>query len=135
MVKKFDYRGIPLEDLVRLPMDKQLKLFNARQRRTLSRYIANGISDNRRKIIEDIKATKAGRRSGSIRTHMRDLIVMPYHVGITVEVYSGKEFVPVTIIPEMIGRYIGEYVITNKRVMHGSPGVGASRSSLYVPLK
>lgn len=135
MVKKFDYRGIPLEDLVKLPMDKQLKLFNARQRRTLSRYIANGISDNRRKIIEDIKATKAGRRSGPIRTHMRDLIVMPYHVGITVEVYSGKEFVPVTIIPEMIGRYIGEYVITNKRVMHGSPGVGASRSSLYVPLK
>ncbi|MEK6931856.1 MAG: 30S ribosomal protein S19, partial [Thermoproteota archaeon] len=28
-----------------------------------------------------------------------------------------------------------EYVITNKRVSHGAPGVGASRSSLYVPLK
>jgi len=26
-------------------------------------------------------------------------------------------------------------VITNKRVSHGAPGVGASRSSLYVPLK
>lgn len=135
MVKKFDYRGILLEKLAKMPLDKQLKLFNARQRRTLSRYLTNGISDDRRKIIDDIKATKAGRRNGPIRTHMRDLIVMPYHVGITVEVYSGKEFVPVTIIPEMIGRYIGEYVITNKRVTHGSPGVGASRSSLYVPLK
>ncbi|MEK6971767.1 MAG: 30S ribosomal protein S19, partial [Thermoproteota archaeon] len=27
------------------------------------------------------------------------------------------------------------YVMTNKRVSHGAPGVGASRSSLYVPLK
>ena len=55
--------------------------------------------------------------------------------GVTVNLFSGKEFVPVTITPEMIGHYIGEYVITNKRVAHGAPGVGASRSSLYVPLK
>ena len=56
-------------------------------------------------------------------------------VGATVNVFSGKEFIPVTIVQEMIGHYLGEYVITNKRVSHGAPGVGASRSSLYVPLK
>ena len=56
-------------------------------------------------------------------------------VGVTVNVYSGKEFRPVTITTEMVGHYLGEYVITNKRVSHGAPGVGASRSSLYVPLK
>ena len=53
----------------------------------------------------------------------------------TVNVYSGKEFTPITFSSEMIGHYSGEYVITNKRVSHGAPGVGASRSSLYVPLK
>ncbi len=56
-------------------------------------------------------------------------------VGVTINVYSGKEFIPITITVEMIGRYLGEYVITNKRVQHGAPGVGASSSSLYVPLK
>jgi small subunit ribosomal protein S19 len=56
-------------------------------------------------------------------------------VGVTVNTFAGKDFVPVIIIPEMIGHYLGEYVMTNKRVSHGAPGVGASRSSLYVPLK
>ena len=58
-----------------------------------------------------------------------------YMVDVTVNIFSGKEFVPRTITTEMIGHYLGEYVITNKKVSHGAPGVGASRSSLYVPLK
>ena len=131
MVKKFDYRGIPLSELESISLDKLFKLFTARQRRSLTR----GISDEKRKLIEDIKATKDGKNKNAIRTHLRDLIILPYMVGITFNVYSGKEFVPITIIPEMIGRYLGEFVITNKRVQHGAPGVGASRSSLYVPLK
>jgi small subunit ribosomal protein S19 len=56
-------------------------------------------------------------------------------VDVTVNVFSGKEFRPVAIRTEMIGHYLGEYVITNRKVSHGAPGVGASRSSLYVPLK
>ncbi len=131
MVKKFDYRGIPLSELESISLEKLFKLFTARQRRSLTR----GISDEKRKLIEDIKATNDGKNKNPIRTHLRDLIILPYMVGITFNVYSGKEFVPITIIPEMIGHYLGEFVITNKRVQHGAPGVGASRSSLYVPLK
>jgi small subunit ribosomal protein S19 len=56
-------------------------------------------------------------------------------IGVTVNVFDGKEFKPIGIGAEMVGHYIGEYAITNKRVNHGAPGVGASRSSLYVPLK
>jgi small subunit ribosomal protein S19 len=56
-------------------------------------------------------------------------------VGLTIFVYNGKEYSSVTIKREMIGHYLGEYAITNKRVQHGAPGVGSSRSSLYVPLK
>ncbi len=131
MVKKFDYRGIPLSELENMSLEKLFQLFNARQRRSLTR----GITDGKRKLIEEIKAAKAGKVKNPIKTHVRDLIVLPYMVGVTVNVFSGKAFVPVTIIPEMIGRYLGEFVINNKRVVHGSPGVGASRSSLYVPLK
>ena len=131
MVRKFTYRGLPQKELEKLPLDKLLKLFPARIRRSLTR----GINDNKRKLIGEIKATKEGKLKTPINTHLRDLIILPYMVGTTVNVYSGKEFVPVTITSEMVSHYLGEYVITNKRVSHGAPGVGASRSSLYVPLK
>mgnify|MGYP001811971332 FL=1 len=131
MVKEFSYRGIPKEELDNMSLEKLLQLFNARQRRSLTR----GITDGKRKLIEEIKSAKAGKLKNPIKTHVRDLIVLPYMVGVTVNVFSGKEFQPVTMTTEMIGHYLGEYVITNKRVSHGAPGVGASRSSLYVPLK
>ena len=131
MVKEFSYRGIPKEELDNMSLEKLFQLFNARQRRSLTR----GITDGKRKLIEEIKSAKAGKLKNPIKTHVRDLIVLPYMVDVTVNVFSGKEFLPVAIKTEMIGHYLGEYVITNRRVSHGAPGVGASRSSLYVPLK
>ncbi|MGQ0792311.1 MAG: 30S ribosomal protein S19 [Nitrosopumilaceae archaeon] len=131
MVKKFDYQGIDLAELEKMPMEKLFQLFPARARRSLTR----GITDSKRKLIEEIKLAKAGKLKNPVRTHLRDLIILPYMVGVQVNVFSGKEFVVVNISPEMISHYLGEYVITNKRVSHGAPGVGASRSSLYVPLK
>lgn len=131
MVREFKYYGISLEELQNLQLEKLFQVFPARQRRSLTR----GITDGKRKLIEEIKLLKTGKLKTSIKTHIRDLIILPYMTGITINVFSGKSFVPVNIIPEMIGHYIGEYVITNKRVQHGAPGVGASRSSLYVPLK
>ena len=131
MVRKFLYRGLTKEELDNTSLEKLFLLFNSRQRRSLTR----GITDGKRKLIEEIKSAKAGKLKTPIKTHLRDLIILPYMVGVTVNVYSGKEFVPLSIRTEMIGHYLGEYVITNKRVNHGAPGVGASRSSLYVPLK
>ncbi len=131
MVKEFLYRGLSKEDLENTSLEKLFQLFNSRQRRSLTR----GITDSKRKLIEEIKSAKAGKLKTPIKTHLRDLIVLPYMVGVTVNVFSGKDFVPVKMKTEMVGHYLGEYVITNKRVSHGAPGVGASRSSLYVPLK
>jgi small subunit ribosomal protein S19 len=131
LVKEFTYRGLSQKELEELTLDKLLKLFPARIRRSLTR----GINDNKRKLIGEIKAAKEGKLKTPINTHLRDLIILPFMIGTTVNVYSGKEFVPVTITSEMVSHYLGEYVITNKRVSHGAPGVGASRSSLYVPLK
>ncbi len=138
MVREFNYRGKTVEELLSLPSDEMLKLLNARQRRSLMR----GLSKEKSELLAKI-------RSGSnkpIRTHLRDMIILPVMVGKTINVHNGKEgktinvhngkeFVPVEIKPEMIGHYLGEYVATNKRVIHNAPGVGASRSSLYVPLK
>jgi small subunit ribosomal protein S19 len=70
-----------------------------------------------------------------IKTHCRDMVVLPEMVGLNLLVHSGKEFTSVDVKPEMVGHYLGEFVITNKKVVHGTPGIGASRSSMYVPLK
>ena len=128
MVKEFTYHGLSKEELANMPQEKLLKLFSARVRRSLTR----GINDDKRKLMEEMKDKN---NKNPIKTHLRDVIILPYMIGKTVHVFSGKEFVPVTIAVQMVGHYLGEYVITNKRVNHGAPGVGASRSSLYVPLK
>ena len=128
MVKEFTYHGLSKEELANMPQEKLLKLFSARVRRSLTR----GINDDKRKLMEEMKDKN---NKNPIKTHLRDVIILPYMVGATVHIFSGKEFVPVTITLQMVGHYLGEYVITNKRVNHGAPGVGASRSSLYVPLK
>ena len=131
MVKEFNYKGKTNEELQSLSNDELFSILNSRQRRSLKR----GLSDNKKKLIAEIKLAKQGKNKNPIKTHQRDIIILPYMIGVTINVFSGKEFTPITISTEMIGHYIGEYVITNKRVSHGAPGVGASRSSLYVPLK
>ena len=129
MVKEFTYHGLSKEELANIPNEKLLKLFTARIRRSLTR---GTMSDDKKKLMEEMKDKN---QKNPIKTHLRDLIILPYMVGVTVHIFSGKEFVPITITLQMVGHYLGEYVITNKRVNHGAPGVGASRSSLYVPLK
>jgi hypothetical protein len=37
--------------------------------------------------------------------------------------------------PEMIGHYLAEFSISYKPVKHGRPGIGATHSSRFIPLK
>ena len=135
MVREFRFRGLNVDQLKNLSIEALLPLLNARQRRSLDKRVGKYMSDEKRKLRERIKNVREGNSNETIRTHVRDMIILPDMVGITINIHNGKDFSPITIKPEMIGHYLGEYSITNKRVQHGAPGVGASRSSLYVPLK
>ncbi|MEM4311443.1 MAG: 30S ribosomal protein S19 [Nitrososphaerales archaeon] len=134
MPKEFRYRGYSVEQLNNLSFESILNLLTSRQRRSLNR-VNKGLSPDKKRLLEKVRAAKEGKYNKPIKTHARDMIILPYMVGLTIHIHNGKEFVPVEIKPEMIGHYLGEYVITNKKVVHGEPGVGASKSSLYVPLK
>jgi small subunit ribosomal protein S19 len=129
--KEFRYRGYTVEQLDGMSTEAILQLLPSRARRSLNR----GISDDKRKLLEDVRSQKDGKLKGDIKTHARDMIVLPVMIGATIGVYTGKEFLSIQVKPEMIGHYLGEYAITNKKVVHGTPGIGSSRSSLYVPLK
>ncbi len=133
MPREFKYRGYTYESLQKISMDDFIRLLPARQRRSLQR----GLTIEQRKLLEKIRSVKEsdGDKKEVIKSHARDMIILPEMVGVTLMVHNGKEFVPVETKPEMIGHYLGEFAITNKPVRHGTPGIGASRSSMYVPLK
>ena len=134
MPKEFSYRGHSLSSLVGMSMDEFINLLPSRQRRSLQR----GLTPEQRILLEKLREAKEAQKQGkevNLKTHVRDLITLPEMVGIKIQIHNGKEFVNVEIKPEMIGHYLGEFAITNKPVRHGTPGIGASRSSMYVPLK
>jgi small subunit ribosomal protein S19 len=134
MPKEFMYRGHNLNSLQAMSMDEFINLLPSRQRRSLQR----GLTPEQRILLEKLRvAHEANRKGGdiTIKTHVRDMIILPEMVGVKVAVHQGKEFLALTVKPEMIGHYLGEFAVTNKPVRHGTPGIGASRSSMYVPLK
>lgn len=135
MVREFKFKGYSTEQMKTMSIESLLPLMNSRQRRSLDKRVAKYMNDEKRKLREDMKLAREGKLNSSIKTHVRDMIILPDMIDLTISVHNGKDFFPIHIKPEMIGHYLGEYSITNKRVQHGAPGVGASRSSLYVPLK
>lgn len=134
MVKEFRYRGYTLDELQKMPLEKFMLLIPSRQRRTLKR----GFTPAQKVLLESVRAAKVAMERGEkmiVKTHCRDMVVLPEMIGMTIHVHNGKEFIPVTIEPQMLGHYLGEFAITMKKVVHSAPGVGASRASMYVPLK
>jgi small subunit ribosomal protein S19 len=129
---EFTYRGHTLDELQSMSLDEVAELLPARQRRTITR----GLSVEHEKLLES--AREAGEEETAndpIRTHLRDMPILPEFVGLTFSVYNGQEFQRVEVEPEMIGHYLGEFQLTRTSVEHGQAGIGATRSSKFVPLK
>lgn len=133
--KVFKYKGYTLEELQAMSLEEVMELLPARQRRSLKR----GFLPRQQKVLDKMrKLNKEGTKDGRpvvVRTHCRDMIVIPEMVGTTFGIYDGHNFVEVKITPEMLGHYFGEFAPTRQRVQHGDPGMGATRSSMFVPLK
>lgn len=130
--RRFKYRGKSLEELLNMPLDEFVSLLPSRQRRSLQR----GLTPAQKKLLAKIRALRrSGKTDVMIKTHVRDLVILPEMIGLTIAVYNGKEYVPVRIVPEMIGHRLGEFSHTTKIVHHGEPGLKASKSSLHIAAK
>lgn len=121
----FSFRGYTLRELQKMNMDEFAELLDSRKRRTINR----GFDERQQKLLKQV------RHNDYVKTHARDMIVVPEMVGKTIAVYNGQEFVEVDIEPEMIGHYLGEFTYNRQEVEHSAPGLGATRSSKYIPLK
>lgn len=124
--KEFLYRGFTMEELLAMSFDEILSILPSRSRRTYLR----GLNYEQQLLFDRLKDAEE-----PVRTHRRDLPIIPQFVGKTVSVYNGKEFKEFEIKPEMIGCFLGEFVMTRRTPQHSGPGVGATRSSKFMPLK
>jgi small subunit ribosomal protein S19 len=125
--KEFTYMGLTTPELKEMSISEFAALVPSRTRRSIER----GWTHGQEKLYNDIKA---GKRQ-VFKTHERDTVVLPLMIDKTVAVHTGKEFREVTIQPEMVGHFLGEFALTRTEVKHTGPGVGATRSSKYLPLK
>ena len=124
--KEFTYKGKTTEELKNISLNELAQLLTARHRRTIRR----GFTEQQKILLKKLRVNKK-----NIETQCRDMLVLPEMIGKTIKVHRGKEFIPVMIEADMIGHYLGEFVLTRKKVAHSAPGIGATRSSASLSVK
>ena len=133
--KEFTYRGYTMEELSGMDLwpseetegQSVIELLPSRARRSIGR----GLSLENEHFLERMR-----RNSGrTVRTHRRDMPILPEFVGRRIAIHNGQHFIELDVKPEMIGHYLGEFALSRKNVAHSGPGVGATRSSKHVALK
>lgn len=126
MAKEFLYRGKSLEQLRKMSLSEFTLLLNSREKRKLKR----GFTEVEKKLLETLRETKK-----DVKTHCRDMIIIPEMVGRIIKIHNGKDWVPINIMTEMLGHRLGEYSMTAKPVRHSSPGIGATKSSASLSVR
>ncbi|ORY53781.1 40S ribosomal protein S15 [Rhizoclosmatium globosum] len=111
------------------------ELVHCRARRRFQRGLKRKPMGLIKKLRAAKKAVTGNDKPEAVKTHLRNMIIVPEMVGSVIGVYNGKTFNQIEIKAEMIGHYLAEFSITYKPVGHGRPGIGASGSSKFVPLK
>merc|ERR1711872_602455 len=104
--------------------DDEQKAAELKKRRTFRKFTYRGVD-------LDQLLDMSNEKPDVVKTHLRNMVIVPEMTGSIVGVYNGKTFNQVEIKPEMIGHYLGEFSITYKPVKHGRPGIGATHSSRF----
>ena len=133
--RKFTYRGIDLDTLLDLSNEELMQKVCARARRRFTRGLKRKPMALIKRLRKAKKETAPMEKPAMVKTHLRNMIIVPEMIGSVVGVYNGKTFTQVEIKPEMIGHYLAEFSISYKPVAHGRPGIGSTNSSRFIPLK
>ncbi len=131
MPKIFTYRGKTAEEMQKMGLAEIAKLLPANRRRNIKR----GFSEQQKKLLEKIRLAREGRYKKLIRTHCRDMTIIPDMFGMKIAIHNGKEFIPIDVMPEMIGWTLGDFIMTTKFEKHSGPGIGATRGSKAMSVK
>ena len=121
MVKKqFFFKGKTVEELRSLDVREFAKYLRSTPRRYLLRNFQN---------VETFLSRSREKNSNKkpIKTHDRELVVVPEMVGWRIHVHKGNAFEQVDIVGEMLGHKLGEFALTRKKVNHTKAGVGSTK--------
>jgi len=122
------WQGKPIDEWKKLDTREFAKFLKSRPRRAISRNY--NIIDQ---FVKRCEKTVANGKQ--IKTHLREMVIVPPMVGWTIAIHCGKEYFPVKITEEMLGHRLGEFGMTRKKVQHGAPGIGATKSSAAMSVK
>ena len=75
------------------------------------------------------------KRNKPIKTHFREMVIIPEMLGFRFQVYNGKQYIDFTADVAMVGNRLGEFSNPVQMVRHSGPGIGATRGSKSVELK
>merc|ERR1712056_1869 len=121
--RKYTFRGMELDDLLKLNEGQMFQLFRSRIRRKLNR--SKGFKGKYTKLLEKLRNSKKNLQPGEkppmVKIHLRNCIVTPEMIGSIVGVYTGKEYKPVEVKFDMIGKYLGEFAMTYNPTLHNRP--------------
>jgi small subunit ribosomal protein S19 len=126
MVTEFKFYGKSKEELSLMDLKEFMELIPSRQRRSLKR----GLNEEKKKFLEKLKKS-----AKPVKTHLRDMIIIPEMMDKRVRIHNGKNYIDLMINEEMLGRYLGDFVMTRNRVAHSAPGIGATKSSSAVSVR
>ncbi|PWN20322.1 putative ribosomal protein S12, cytosolic [Microstroma glucosiphilum] len=133
--RKFSYRGVELDSLLDMSNEDFMKIVHARVRRRFQR----GLKRKPMGLIKKLRKAKAeappNEKPAPVKTHLRDMVVVPEMIGSVISIYNGKVFNTVEIRPEMTGHYLAEFSMSYIPTRHGKPGLGSTNSSRFIPLK
>lgn len=124
-------------------LHENLQLVHARARRRFQRGLKKRPMGLIKKLRKAKKEAPPNEKPTVVKTHLRDMIVVPEMIGSVVGIYNGKVcfssclcksmrrlnacvqkvFNSVEIKPEMTGHYLAEFSCSYKPVKHGRPGV------------
>lgn len=120
--RQIKYRGKTIEELQKLDVREFAKLLKSRQRRTILRNF-----QEIEKFVHRCKVKIS--RNKLIKTHCRDIIIVPELVGMKIQVYNGRQFNLVDITGDMLGHRLGEMSPTRGKVNHSKSGVGGTKGT------
>ncbi|EQD47204.1 Ribosomal protein S19/S15 [mine drainage metagenome] len=130
MVERIAYKGMMGDKVKALSTEEFTKTIKSRVRRALKRNALNY-----RMLNEKIEEYRKKGIDKPIKTHVREAVIVPQWIGLKFKLYSGKEFQELAITPNMVGRRLGEFIYTTKRVQHSAPGIRATRGSKFLSVK
>jgi len=122
--KEFTYRGKTIEELKKLDVREFAKYLRSRERRLVMRQF--------QQIEEFVARAKIKVKKNNImRTHQRNIVIVPEMVGMRISVYNGRNFITTEIMGEMLGHRLGEFSPTRVRIKHSKAGVGATKGTKH----